>query len=250
MTGANTVDRWLWLGGSFLLAVASTQIAWWLEHKQNRPDWVSRLSNWSHAADLTNLLRFLYSVCLPFVALIWGRDAVIGGLLGLQPIRFLTLFSGDPTNDAAANWEDWVGDLGWAALLATAAWIVLVLGWRIASKAAGRGSSTAPSSWTLLREAAFHEVHWSYYRNAPIAVLGPYWGSWVGLSLVAAGAVLNPYWRDGLLSPDKAAATIGRASLSVLSAVLFLQTQNLYIAILAHWVVSWGLSLGTRGDRH
>lgn len=250
MTGANSVDRWLWLGGSFLLAVASTQIAWWLEHKQNRPAWVSSLLNWAHAADLINLLRFLFCVCLPFVALIWGRDAVIGGLLGLQPIRFLSLFSAEPTSDAAANWTDWVRDLGWAALLVAVAWIVLVLGWRIASKAAGRGPSQASSSWTLFREATFHEVHWSFYRNGPIATLGAYWGTWVGLGLVAAEAALNPYWRDSLLSPDKAATALVRASLSVMSAVLFLQTQNLFVTILAHWVVSWGLSLGTRGDRH
>jgi hypothetical protein len=209
---------------------------------------VSSLQDWTHAADLTSLLRFLYCVCLPFVALIWGRDAVIGGLLGLQPIRFLPLFSSEPTNDAAANWVDWVSDLGWAALLAAVTWVVLVLGWRIASKTAGRGPSQSTSVWILLREAIFHEVHWSYFRNAPVAVLGTYWGSWVGLGVIAAEAVLNPYWRASLLSPERAAAALGRASLSVMSTVLFLQTQNLYIAILAHWIVSWGLSFGTRGD--
>jgi membrane protease YdiL (CAAX protease family) len=100
-----------------------------------------------------------------------------------------------------------------------------------------RLGSTA-SGWETLREALYHEVHWAFYRNAPIVALGLYWGTWAGLMLAAFEALANPAWRKGLGAPERAAALLLRAALAVISSLLFLRTQNLWLAILLHWGVT------------
>jgi hypothetical protein len=93
----------------------------------------------------------------------------------------------------------------------------------------------------FLRESAYHEVHWAFYRNAPILTLGAYWGIWIGLGLVAVEAALNPAWRRGLANPEQAPSRLVRAALAVVSSVLFWLTENLWLALTIHWGVSWGL---------
>ena len=99
----------------------------------------------------------------------------------------------------------------------------------------------------ILREAAYHEVHWAFYRHAPahtISWLGGlaadrYWSAWWGLALVALEALLNPAWRRQLLDPEQAPALLQRASLAVVSAVLFGLTNSLLLAAAVHWLVRW-----------
>jgi hypothetical protein len=94
----------------------------------------------------------------------------------------------------------------------------------------------------FLREAAYHEAHWAFYRNAPILAAGTYWGVWIGLALAALEAALNPAWRRGLADPQRAPAQLMRAALAVVSSVLFLLTENLWLALILDWGVSrgWG----------
>jgi hypothetical protein len=222
---------------------------WQLKRRERRPSWVTRILEWEYGPSLFVFLRALFYVGIPFAALIWGRDAVIGRLLGLQPMVSLNALLGEPVTAAeiAANWADWARDVGWAVGLGTAAWAVLSAGWWAASRAPTShlpaGSSLSP--WARLREATFHEVHWAFYRNAPILELGLYWGAWFGLGLAALEALLNPHWRVSLGSPDGAPAAVMRAGMAVLSTVLFLQTQNLWLTVMVHWAVTWGLSAWT-----
>lgn len=172
---------------------------------------------------------------------------MVGRLLGLQPL--LALSPGPiPPGELAANWADWAGDVAWAVGLGLAAWAVLAAGWQTVRHA---GSGLAPvgsesPSWVLLREAAFHEVHWAFYRNGPIAALGTYWGTWIGLGLVTVEAVVNPWWRADLGDPARAPAALVRAGLAVLSGVLYLKTANLWLAILVHWGVTGGMAAWMR----
>ncbi len=251
-------EGWLWLSGSLFLAALCTNLAWLF--RQPRPgaigEFVARLVAWRFSPWLLQLLRPLYYIGVPFAAFLWGHDAVVGRLLGLQQLD-LSISGGEETSaHIAANWLDWAHDVGWAVALGIGAWGLLALVWWTYRRAlvtagitAGEGDVVAganSSGWVFLREAAYHEVHWAFYRNAPILTVGMYWGLWIGLALVALEAVLNPAWRKGLADPQRAPAQLLRGALAVVSGALFLLAQNLWLALALHWGVSWGLAALTR----
>jgi hypothetical protein len=251
-------ESWLWLGGSLMLAVLYANLAWFF--RQPRPGAIgksiTRLVAWRFSPWLLQFLRLLYYIGVPVAAVLWGHDAIVGRLLGLQPLN-LPASGGDKVGtDITGNWLDWAYDVGWAAALGVGAWVLLTLGWwsyRRALHSAGiaRGSENTAtvegrSRWALLREAAYHEVHWAFYRNAPILAVGMYWGLWLGLIVVALEAVLNPAWRKGLANPHTAPCQLARAALAIVSNTLFLLTQNLWLALTVHWGASWGLAAVAR----
>ena len=188
-------EGWLWLGGSLLLAVLGANAAWFF--RQPRPgaagEFVARLSAWRFFPWLLQFFRLLYYIGVPFAALLWGHDAVVGRLLGLQRFDVSPLRGGEMDAAAAANWLDWASDVGWAAALGVGSWGLLALGWwscrRGLVTAGGTGTVVGAdvSGWVLLREAAYHEVHWTFYRNMPILTLGMYWGVWGGSRKVCEG---------------------------------------------------------------
>ena len=257
----NFPDTWLWLIVSLALATLWTNVAWLFGHPQpgRIGQSVGRLRAWRFAPWLLQFLRLLYYVGLPFAALLWGRDAVTRRFLGLQSLAWPR-----PGVDAAGlaittNWLDWTRDAGWAAALGVAVLVFLALGWAAYRRALrNTGLSIAVvgtdvSAWVHLREAALHEVHWAFYRNAPILALGAdekgiYLGAWLGLALVGLEAVLNPAWRDGLMLPERAPAQLMRAALAVASTILFWKTGNLWLAIGLHFPVSLGLAALARAS--
>jgi hypothetical protein len=241
-------EGWLWLGGSLVLAILWANLAW--HFREPRPgrigELVTRLSSWRFAPLLLQFLRLLYYIGPPAAAFLW-RHALSQLYLGL---------SNGLLSDA---WLKWAHEIGWAAALGGGAWTALALGWlayRRALHAAGEESPIAgakASGWVFLREAAYHETHWAFYRNAPIVALGEltghtYWGVWIGLALVALEAALNPAWRKGLADPEKAPAQLMRGALAVVSGTLFVLTQdgNLWLAIALHLGVSWALAVLVR----
>lgn len=251
-------EGWLWLGGSLVVAILWANLAWYFRH--NRPgligEPIARLTTWRFAVPMFRFLHLLYYVGIPFAALLWGQDAIVGRLLGLQKLNLP--LSGDQwaSADAAANWLDWAQDVGWAATLGVGTCGLLALG-RYARRRAlmatgsvsGEGATVAAppvSGWVLLREAAYHELHWAFYRNAPSLTTGVYWGTWIGLLLVVLEATLNPAWRKGLTDPHQAPTLLLRGALAVVSSALFLLTQNLWVMLATHWGISWSLTIVAR----
>jgi hypothetical protein len=246
-------ERWLWLGGSLLLGILWSNLRWLFqavtdlqaEHHTSSVDrFVVRLASWRFSPAIFQVVRLLYYIAIPFVALLWGHDAVVGRLMGLQPLLLPT--SEMAADVVAANWQDWAYDFGWAAVLGLVAWGLFALGgwtyWR-ALKRAGVEDVFLEADlppWAALWKAVYHEVHWAFYRNAPAVALGPYWGTWVGLALVALEASLNPTWRDGIKHSRRGPALLIQAGLAVVSSVLFLRTQNIWMALMLHWGVLWG----------
>ena len=243
-------EGWLWLGGSFLLAILWANLAWFFRKPRFGPidEFVTRLVSWPFSPLLLQFLRLLYYLGVPFAALLWGHDAVVERVLGLKQLNLPISDGNGVSTDIAANWLEWAHDVGWAAALGVGVWVLLTLGWwayRRALNAIGEESAVAGASssgWELLREAAYQELHWAFYRNAPILVVGVYWGTWIGLGLAALEAVLNPAWRSGLSDPQRAPGQLMRGALGILSALLYLLTQNLWLALVTHWGVSWGLA--------
>jgi hypothetical protein len=247
-------EGWSWLGGSVLVAALCANLAWFF--RQPRPgavwDLVARLATWRFSPWLLQLLRLLYYIGVPFAALLWGHDAVVGRLLGLQPFPLPVLAGEDGGADVPEHFLDWAYDAGWAVALGIGALGLLALGWWTyrrslvtAGFVSGEGEMVAganSSGWVLLREAAYQEIHWAFYRNAPALAVGTYWGVWIGFALVALEATLNPAWRRGLADPGQAPARLMGGALAVVSSVLFLLTENLWLALVLHWGVSWGLA--------
>jgi len=240
-------EGWLWLSASLFLAVLWTNLAWFFRKPRSGSvgEFIAHLVAWRFSPWLFQFLRPLYYIGLPFVALLWGHDALVGRLLGLQRFDLSALSGGGTDAATAANWLDWAYDVGWTAALCAGTGALLALGWWACRRAlviAGETGVVAGanvSGWVLLREAAYHEVHWTFYRNMPILAWGMYWGIWGGLALVALEAILNPAWRNGLADPQRAPAQLLRGALAVVSSVLFLLTQNLWLALALHWAVSW-----------
>ncbi|NLF00422.1 MAG: hypothetical protein GX601_05520 [Anaerolineales bacterium] len=241
----------VWLTGSFLMAVVWTNVAWYL--RQPRSAAVGqdddRLATWAGDPSLLQALRLVYYIGVPFAALVLGRDAVTARFAGLQPV---TLPGSANGVGAAGNWDDWVRDIGWALGLGTGLWLLMTVAWRSHRRAlAASGEPLAPvrsgpSGWVLLREALYHEVHWGFYRNAPLLALGEYWGVWIGLLIVGIEALLNPAWRTQLGSAAHDPLPWGRVALAMVSSLLFLQTGNLWVAIGLHFAVTLGLTVQAR----
>lgn len=247
-------DRWLWLLGSFLLAVVTTQIAFRAQRTQRSPTWLSDLLVWPYTPTLVLILRILFYIGIPLAALDWGRDVIIPKWMGLQPLLAFRGLLETPASggELAENWSNWIQDAGWVVGLGSGTWLLLAVGWwSVARKAWLNGPfpATHASPGIAFLEATLHEVHWAFYRNVPIVALALtrpdaealYWGAWAGMALVTLEAILNPYWWVALFSPHDAPRALMRAGLAGLSMALFLKTQNLWLAILAHWGVSWGL---------
>lgn len=254
--GTTVSDAWLWLAASLFLAVFWSNLAWvfspWIDEDRSTGEFrslpervVCRIATWRFASASLQAVRLLYYVGLPFSALFWGRDALIGRFFGLKPLALP--LSGDSQHSVllTANWLDWLHDFGWAAALGLgSAGLLLLAGWarrRALGSKERRGGGRKTSGWETIREAAYHEIHWAFYRNAPIVAFGLYWGIWVGVALVALEALANPLWRSGLSDPGRTSPQLLRASLVVVSGLLFLETQNLWLAIAVHAAVWWGL---------
>lgn len=231
-------DRWLWLGGSGLIALLATWTTWLLRHQA----WAQRLKASPFFPPLLQLFRFLYYIGGPFAALLWGRDAVVERRFGLDPLPLLLGPSISP-EERLQLWTDGVRGLGWAGFLGVTVWVILVVIWWAAGRRSdGRAIRLPLSTLTALREAFFQETHWMFYRNGPSVVLGNYWGTWTGLGIAALEAILNPWWWEALREREKRPLTLIRAGMAVLSAAFYVQAANLWLSILLHWGVTGGLA--------
>jgi hypothetical protein len=241
-------SRWVWLLGSLVAAAAWANSAWYFRVKRPGPmgRTVSSLVRWSHAPLAYETLRLAYYVGVPFAALLWGGDAIVERLLGLPIGQWAS-------GSAADTLPDLARDLGWTIASTAGALGVLTAGWLAYRRSlidAGvqkRQNETHRPPWRLLREAAYLQAHWSFYRNAPSTALllrglDQYWGVWGGLALVAAEALLDPAWRNQLTEPRNAPSAIFGTVLAVLSTMLFLLTESLPMLVVFHFLVTWGLS--------
>lgn len=252
-----TQEAWLWLAGSFLVALLwvnlSCLFAPWAEEdgtaetSASLPERiVRRVAGGRLSPFVFQVFRLLYYVGIPATALFWGRDAVVARFLGLQPLLLPDAAVTVASTDVSANWFGWLHDLGWAAGIAVISIGLLALA-SLTHRRALSHIDTAedqrrarrPSAVIAAREALYHETHWAFYRNAPIVAFGTYWGPWVGLLLVGVQASASPRWRESLREPGEAWRVLQRAAVAVVSTVLFLQAQNLWLAFAVHTMIGW-----------
>lgn len=220
-------ERWLWLGVSLLLGLLISWWIWAMDRYAAEESWWADLLRAPWMPALWEGARWLYAFGLPAAVLLW-RHALTERGLGLQP--FAALDESLPAAARLANWNDWMADLGITAAIVAIVALLHTLGLR---PIAAARSPRRPATMTALGEAVLHEVHWAFYREPFVLLLGAEMGSWAGLGLVALEAALNPLrWRD-LHDAERRPLLLWRAELAVVSLLLFILTGNLPLMILA-----------------
>lgn len=236
------LERWVWLNISLVIALLASALRWFLErpHLQKHLGLDAALTPYHAVWDIPWIiqpLRLLYAVGIPALALLW-RGVLTPSGLGLKPF----FWAADQA--ASGNWDTWVRDLGWTCAFAGGFWVLVALADR-ATRHLSSPHTTRRSLGMALREAVYHQAHWAFYREPFVLLLGVGMGAWAGLLPVAGEALLNPArWTD-LQYPTRGRDLLIRTGLAILSAMLFIQTQNIWLMLLADTGLVWLL-----GQKH
>jgi len=233
------LERWVWLNVSLVIALLAGAFRWFLERPHLRrqlhtsPSLTPYRPVWEMPW-IIHPLRLLYAVGIPAIALLW-RGVLTPSGLGLKPF----FWAADQTlSSLSGSWHSWVRDLGWTCAFAGGFWVLIVLADRMAKRLAPP-HVTRHSLSAALREAVYHQAHWAFYREPFVLLFGVGLGAWLGLLPVAAEALLNPArWTD-LQSSTRGRDLLIRVGLAILSAMLFIQTQNIWLMALADSTLVW-----------
>jgi hypothetical protein len=237
----------LWLAGSLTLALIATNLAWLVARRSGLPAW-------SGLRALTWLLRSLFFLLLPMGA--WRSGALSPYFMGLSELNWIDgLISGGP--------------------LAVLVMGLSVFGWLVYRRALSSmprltsdGSAGEMTVWRAPVDAGLQQWHWAFYRAAAIGWLAEiarlgqgmaagtatppllvhllaqpiYWGSWLGLSLVALEWLLNPFARAGLRGAGHAERQLRAAALALATTALFVSTRNFWLCLVCHVVVETAIA--------
>ncbi|HNS51605.1 MAG TPA: hypothetical protein PKO09_10550 [Anaerolineae bacterium] len=212
-----------WVGASLLACVLATNLAWHLR---------SRISLPPAARDaLVEAARFLFCLGIPYLALGGWPLPPLSALLSLEELGL----AGIQPRWPAARWLSTAGTGTWLGL---GAFLLLLLAWKNARRGAVRLSFAPRPWWALLIDGLYLEAHWAFYRAGLAVALGDrYAGLFAGLGLIALEAALSPFWRAGWRDDHRVAGRWLRAALAVVSTLIYLLTQNLWLCLAVHWVL-------------
>lgn len=224
---------------------------------------------------LREIGRSLFYIGIPYLALVLG--GVSPKMMGIHDTPAPGSALPAPlTLVAGVLALDWARALGAGSLLALGAFIALALMWwryqRLASKLPTRswhfqvseGPDDAPPAtrwplsasiaalqqpwgWArLLLYAVYLETHWTFYRAWTLDLLrddpaGATMGSFLGLVLVCLEWYGDVGLRERLRTLAGVEEWVFVASLAFVSTFIFLFIGNLWVLIVIHWLVAWGL---------
>jgi hypothetical protein len=233
-----------WLCASLLVALVATNMAWLILRIRGKRSGapIGQISGILSA--LAWLLVSLFFLLPPPAA--WRFGALSPRLMGLTGI-------------------DWVENLGAGAPLMFLIIGLLIFGWLVYRRTlpGDRYRTRLARAGATLRapiDAALLQWHWAFYRALAIALLpivagalansrilrplgsqllaAPlYWGSWLGLILIALEWALNPFARAGLHRPGQRETALLRVALAIATTALFTLTPNFWLLLIAHLTV-------------
>lgn len=230
-------ERWFWLGGSVALAVLAAWVKWFINPPTGeRGTWQQRWQRWPGRPWVTEITKLLYYLGLPASALLW-RGALTERGLGLQPAPW------SPTILAAAhtvtNWTDWMRDLGWTSSIALGAALIVLLSQRQITRLRHTSPAHHRDIGVAFRAAAYQESHWAFYRAPFVLLWGTEIGSWAGILPLLVENILNPQLWEELSSAKRGYNLWLNGTLLIASTLIYLQTQNIWCALLADIALRW-----------
>ena len=233
-----------WLCASLLVAVLATNAVWLVLRVLQKRSGAPAVPALGALAALAWLFVSLFFLLPPPAA--WRFGALSPRLMGLAGIGWVeSLRAGAPQVFLIVG--------------------LLIFGWLVyrRSLSGDRGRSRAERIGATLRapvDAALLQWHWAFYRALAIALvpilagalarsemLHPlgrellaaplYWGSWLGLALIALEWALNPFARAGLHRPGQRETALLRVVLAIATTALFTVTPNFWLLLIAHFAV-------------
>jgi len=189
---------------------------------------------------LLQLVRFAYFLGLPYALLIRR------GVLELQP---LGLLGPADLDQSVLGWGgEWLIATGRMVAVGLAGALVVLWGranlrWVMAHTDGGREMEDDGVTGPIVRETIYLQVHWAFYRTAPLLWLGAGnegWAAFAGVGIVALEAALDPRFWAALGDPDRAIRPLFTGVLCWLSALGFALTRNLWLVAAIHMALVWG----------
>ena len=176
---------------------------------------------------LEQFLRLVYFIGVPYAALLMGSIASIDmGLTG--------------TGGSILGWSpaEWLRGLSTALMLGTIVLLPIGLASRQIARAGQPLGDDDRSAGAVIVDAICAEIHWAFYRAAPLILLGEvYAAALFGMLLVGVEWIVVLI-RNGLHpSPEERQMWLRRGALLALSAALFALTRNVWLAIFLHIVL-------------
>jgi hypothetical protein len=233
-----------WLCASLLVAVMVTNALWLILRVLGKRSGAAAVPALGVLSALPWLLVSLFFLLPPPAA--WRFGALSPRLMGLTGI-------------------DWVASLRAGAPQMFVIVGLLIFGWLVYRRSlpGDRSRSRTERIGATLRapvDAALLQWHWAFYRALAIALLpivagalasseilhplgrqllaAPlYWGSWLGLALIALEWVLNPFARAELQRPAQRETALLRVVLAIATTALFTVTPNFWLLLIAHLAV-------------
>ncbi len=199
------------------------------------PAMLTRLSASTAGRWLIQFTRLIFFIGVPYAALLTRAIAPVD--LGLTGVSGPLL-----------GWtgSEWLESVGWG--LMSGALVLIPIGFAARQmKHAGHPLNfEARATSPLLIDSLYAEVHWAFYRAAPLILLdNVYMAILIGLGLVGVELLVS-LLRSGLgQQPEERQAWLKTGLLLTLSAVLFFLTHNLWVMILTHGVVEVLLKVWT-----
>ena len=236
----------LWVLGSLALAAIVSNAGWLVLGARWRAHASAPAGAWGVLAPLIWLLSALFLFLPPIGA--WRAGTLSPYLMGLSRL-------------------DWLGALVSGGVTAAAICGIIVFGWLVYRHKlpARRNREDSLQPWLAPVDAALLQWHWAFYRAGVIGWVmlvsemkggGPgsflthvleqplYWGSWLGMVLVALEWLLNPFARRALFASQAnadyapaAERTVIRMALAVATTALFILTRNFWLPLACHVIV-------------
>jgi hypothetical protein len=202
--------------------------------------YLTALESWPHSLWLSQALRFVYYLCIPYLALSRGVTSPI--LMGMWGTDWLQL--------------DWASELARGLALGLGILFLLLWSWRRFLQlghethcatppvpyAFQRRVLSAPWGWGLIiLEVLYLEMHWAFYRGATIRAFGDYYGVFAGFLLVLAEWELSPSFRHNLSLSRRDGEAMTTVATAFSIAVIYYLTANLWLCVAVHLIIQFGL---------